>query len=290
MRINRRQFIGISSTTGILLLSGFKSDETRWKDVAPWSHSWDASEAVTYQDDGQDYQLKPAVRVDSIPDAIGDKVLSRDRGQITALFSLKPMPGPQYHPSNPMFEGRPSWFSDTVIPHNPDKPGYFYAWQSGITSTHNPSDGFGWKQPWWGAVLCRGVGPFVGHNRAYIDGNPGMVTIDISTTGTVQLRVWPNGVSFGPTINSELQFTEDTVLVQWLANGEDSWLEMNYRGSDGALVTRRVTGAVGNAELVQLHSGISHTNYTSCAAIAKGIPTIAQTDAVRNWAAPFIPG
>jgi hypothetical protein len=39
----------------------------------------------------------------------------------------------------------------------------------------------------------------------------------------------------------------------------------------------------------QLHSGFSHVNYTTCIGIAKGSPTDAQTDAVRRWAAPFIP-
>jgi hypothetical protein len=37
------------------------------------------------------------------------------------------------------------------------------------------------------------------------------------------------------------------------------------------------------------HSGFSHTNYISAIGIAKGIPAVDQTDAVRNWAAPFIP-
>ena len=93
----------------------------------------------------------------------------------------------------------------------------------------------------------------------------------------------------GPMIDSGAPYAENTALVQWLANDTESWLEVNYRGADGVLVTRRVAGALGATNLPQLHTGFSHSNYASCIGIAKGVPTTAQTDAVRDWAGPFIP-
>ena len=55
------------------------------------------------------------------------------------------------------------------------------------------------------------------------------------------------------------------------------------------LVIKRVFGEIGGRKMDDFHSGFSHTNYTSAIGIAKGIPTTDQTDAVRSWAAPFIP-
>ena len=169
------------------------------------------------------------------------------------------------------------------------QPGYFYTWSSMLNTVYDQTDRFLWEQPWWGAALVRGVRPFEGYNSTYIDGNPGMVTIDRSETNHVRMRVWPDGSSFGPTINSDVKFTEDTVLVQWLANNENSWLELNYKNQTGDIISSRTQGAVSHSVMQQLHSGLSHTNYTSCIGIAKGVTTTAQTDATRGWAASYIP-
>jgi hypothetical protein len=116
-----------------------------------------------------------------------------------------------------------------------------------------------------------------------------MTTIARSKTNHVRMRVWPDGSHFGPAINSDVKYTEDTVLVQWLANSENSWLELNYKNSAGDIISSRTHGAVSHSVMRQLHTGLSHTNYTSCIGIAKGVPTTVQTDAVRDWAAPYIP-
>lgn len=89
-----------------------------------------------------------------------------------------------------------------------------------------------------------------------------MVTIERPETNFVGMRAWPDGNHYGPTINSDVKFTEDTVRVQ---------------------------GAVSHSVMQQLHSGLSHTNYTSCIGIAKGVPAKADTDAARDWAAQYIP-
>lgn len=295
MGISRRVFVSHSATVVSALLVGgypaFSSDK-KWKDVVPWNHSWDAADAITYSDDGAAYKISPALRVDSVPDPNGGRPLLRYKH--SAIPSLPPVPGTQFQKSNSDFGGRPSWLSDTIIPHDPANPGYLYAMQSGLTAVPDdvaaPETQFNWPQPWWGALLVRGVGPFKGHNQAYIDGNPGMVTISrFPKTGTVIVRCWPEGMVMGPMIDSGVPYAENTALVQWLANGTESWLEVNIRGADGVLVTKRVAGALGATNLPQLHTGFSHTNYTSCIGIAKGIPTTEQTDAVRGWAAPFIP-
>jgi hypothetical protein len=74
----------------------------------------------------------------------------------------------------------------------------------------------------------------------------------------------------------------------WLANGKKSWLEVSYRDAGGRLVIKRVLGEIGDRQMDDFHTGFSHTNYTSAIGIATGIPKTDQTDAVRNWAAPFI--
>jgi hypothetical protein len=295
MSISRRVFIGHSATAfSAMLLGGYPalSAEKKWKDVVAWSHSWDAVDATTYSDDGSSYKIPPALRVDSVPDPNGGRPLLRDRG--TIFPNTPPIPGTVYQASNSMFGGRPSWFSDTIIPHDPANPGYLYALQSMLNAVPDslgaPDTVFAWSQPWWGALLVRGVGPFEGHNQAYIDGNPGMVTIGrLPKTGTVVVRCWPEGMVMGPMIDSGAPYADNTALVQWLANGTESWLEVNYRGADGVLVTKRAAGALGTRQMDQFHTGLSHTNYTSCIGLAKGIPTTAQTDAIRDWASPFIP-
>ena len=278
----------LGTTTGVSADTGQK-----WKDVVPWNHSWDAADAMTYADDGESFDIPPAVRVDLVPDPNGDLPLSRDKFGLLSAFTYPPFPGTLYQSSNSMFGGRPSWFSDVIVPHNPQKPSYFYSLQSTLTVVQRPKDEplklLEWSQPWWGAVLVRGVGPFEGHNQAYIDGNPGMVTISRSKRGTVMVRSWIDGQTLGGKIDSGAPYEENTALVMWLKNGSESFLEVNYRGADGFLVTKRVLGTIGGTNMNDFHSGLSHTNYTSSIGIAKGIPTTAQTDAVRNWAAPYIP-
>ena len=301
MSITRRRLIRQSAfavlTGSILLLgtiTGVSADaDQKWKDVVPWDHSWDAADAITYADDGESFDIPPAVRVDRVPDAKGDLPLSRDEFGLLSIFTLPPLPGTLYQPTNSMFGGRPSWFSDVIIPHDPENPGYFYSVQSALTVVQGPREKphklLEWSQPWWGAVLVRGEGPFGGHNQAYIDGNPGMVTISRSKMGTVMVRSWIDGQTLGGKIDSGAPYEENTALVMWLKNGSESFLEVNYRGADGFLVTKRVLGTIGGTNMNDFHSGLSHTNYTSSIGIAKGIPTTAQTDAVRNWAAPYIP-
>ena len=303
MGINRRQFVrGSTVGAGLFLLEGCGSsggssgsDDVNatpalWREVVSWDHSWDAADAITYSDDGKNYDLAPAVRVDSVPDQNGGIPLRRDNGAFSESFSIPRIPGPQYQSSNAMFGGRESWYADIIIPHNPEKPGFFYSWSAMLHTASNYSENvFFWEQPWWGAVLVRGVRPFDGHDSTYIDGNLGMVTIERSETNVVRMRVWPDGHSYGPTLKSDVKFTEDTVLVQWLANGADSWLELNYKNQAGDIVSSRTHGAVSNTVMQHLHSGLSHTHYMSCIGIAKGIPSTAKTDAVRDWAAPYIP-
>ena len=43
-----------------------------------WDHSWDAVDATTYLDDGKNFDLPEAVRVDSVSDPSGGLVMSRD--------------------------------------------------------------------------------------------------------------------------------------------------------------------------------------------------------------------
>lgn len=295
MRISSHLFIGNLVFAGSLFLLGttaWAAEGELWQDVVAWNHSWDAIDATTYVDDGKSYSIPEALRVDSVTDPINGKTMSRDHVGRGKALGVPIIPGTLYQASNEMFGGRPSWLSDTIVPHDPKKPSYFYAVQSSLSPVPDFLDTdtfFDWPQPWWGAILVRGVGPFEGHNQAYIDGNPGMVTISRSPKGTVMVRSWTAGSTLGPMIDSGAPYEEETALVVWLANGEESWLEVNYRDADGLLITKRVLGAIGGLNMNDFHSGFSHANYTSAIGIAKGVPTTTQTDAVRNWAAPFIP-
>ncbi|NND69768.1 MAG: twin-arginine translocation signal domain-containing protein [Halioglobus sp.] len=261
-----------------------------WREVVPWEHAWDAADAITYVDDGKNFDLEPATRVDRVPDLNGGRDLMRDDGSLLAAFDIPRIPGTLYSSGSDIFGGRPSWFSDTIMSHEENTFPYFYAMHSCLTMKLKPEHEFRWPQPWWGAVLARGVAPFEGHNHAYIDGNPGMTTIGISKKNrTVQMRAWPDGTTFGPTIDTGLPYSEDTVLVMWSANDKESWLELSFRNAAGEVITRRTHGAIANSLMENFHSGFSHTNHTTCIGLSRGVPTQADTDRVVAWAAPYLP-
>lgn len=298
MSVSRRAFIKHSAMAGAgLALSGCGSDHSQasqdnglWRDAVAWDHAWDAADAITYEDNGENYDLPPAIRVDRVPDFIGDHDMHRDDGSLLAGFDIPQIPGPIYSKSSDIFNGRPSWYSDTVMPHDNNLFPYFYATHSCLTTKLNPKDDLNWLQPWWGAVLVRAVGPFEGHNHAYIDGNPGMTTIGRSGKGDkVQMRAWPTGHKFGPTIHTRMPYTEDTVLVQWLANGDQSWLQLSFRNTEEEVITRRFEGAIADSPMENFHSGFSHTNHTSAIGISKGVPTQEDSDRLVDWAAPYLP-
>lgn len=296
MTISRRKFIQVSTAAGVLCSMGIQASAPangKWKDVVAWDHSWDALDAITYEDDGKDWGVSPSVRVRAVPDSIGGLDLTLEQADDLKKLVGGAIPGPLFQSPNGMFGDRPSWYSDTISPHDPDNLKYWYSLHSALFTGY-PTDGSArkfleWEQPWWGSVLVRGVGPFEGHNQALIDGNPGMVTISRSPQGTVMVRSWPEGMKMGPAINSGAPYEENTALVLWHANGDKSWLEVNYRDEDGVLITKRVEGAVGGRQFDDFHSGFTHTNRTSCIGIARGVPSASQTDAVRSWAVPYIP-
>ncbi len=274
---------------GFIFLSAC-TPTTKWKDLAGWSHSWDANDPglTTYSDDGTSFSLPPATRVSSVPDPSGGRAMQKDSGVYDAGFGLPPAPGPIWVPSSSRFVGRNAWYSDVILV----VQAYFdnlHSMMSPILNPNDPSQAFNLPQPWWGAILARTVPGATGNEVVFIDGNPGMTTM--GATPQINISTWNSSISTGPFIRNPAPITSDqTAFVMWQVNGASSWLEVNTRDSSGVLTTTKTAGAQGTANpLTSLHSGWTHTNYTSALGITAGVASTDQLNTVRNWGTAFIP-
>lgn len=260
-----------------------------WHDLAPWVNSWDAadSEVVTYEDDGIDYSVDAATRVASIPDrgTDGSRPMAKDTGPYGTIngtlgggYATDPLPGALWVAESARFDGRPAWYSDQLDA----TPSFFDGLYSGLFANLDPDDEFDVEQPWWSALLVSG-GSETGNANVLLDGNPGASTI--ANEATINIQTWNNILDNGGTIDSGITPTAGkAVLLIWKVNGASSWFEVT-RFTGGAIVTVRTAGTQGGLAngITTIHSGWSHSNYTSALAIGEGTPDEADVTRVRNW-------
>jgi hypothetical protein len=215
--------------------------------------------------------------------------MHKDLGQYGAVFLGPPLPGPLWHPSSPVFNGRPCWQSDVVEP-----LGVFFDNIHSMLSPHVFQEQAYWfniPQPWWMAILAARTGA-TGSESALIDGQPGATTMAADTD--LNITTWNQGppVTFGAKIiNPTLPPALTPLLAIWSVNGatSGSFFDVTYRVA-GELTTTRTWGGQGGVStgLTAIHSGWSHENYTSAIGLDSGTPTDAEVNALRRWAAPYL--
>ena len=266
-----------------------------WHDVAPWTHSWDALDAQLYTDDGEAWDIAPAVRVDTIPDGSDNgRPMFRDQGPHGAIFLQPPLPGCLWVPDTDRFGGRPAWHSDRVLLAD----SYFLNWHSmlsPLTDKDDPDDFFAWANPWWQAMLLHFTPGQTGREVAALDGDPGMTTIEGYDPNNgyapgINVSAWIGGHNTGPYLTSTVPpYSDRSILLMTLKDGASSWLDITWRDDTGDLQTQRVSGPLGGSNPMNtLHTGWSHSNSMTCLGLAHAAPTDAQVEAVRTWAAPYL--
>lgn len=260
--------------------------------IAPWDHSWDAYSMLWYDDPGGDgYDIPPAVRVEYVADGgsglDGDRPMLKDQGPYGALFSMNPVPGPLYVRRSPVFAGRPAWESDIVFP-----IGIFFdnihSMMSPQIDKNDTGEWFGWAEPWWIALLIALVPSDGGNEDAFIDGDPGMVTMQGGPT--VLINTWLNLATPGPTIDSGVALDRlQSCMVVAQINGASSFLDVTYRDEDGTLITDHTAGSQTAAVTMEtMHTGWTNMNTTSAIGMAQGTCSPEQLEAIRLWSHPYL--
>ena len=264
---------------------------TSWSTLTTWTHSWDARDAATYQDDGTTWGIPAARRVDHVPDrGPGQRDLTRDQGPYGALFFAPPLPGPVAISQSPMFSGRAAWHDDLV-----ESSGFFAATLSPVTDPSVSSTWFnpplGYSPPFWYAILGRTT---AAPKTGLVDSTRGELgtcpTIDGGLSNRWSIATFGPQPFPWPSINHQVSPDETVLMIAEVASGTNaSFLEINWRDASGTLQTLRQHVTVNPYTCKELYFGIVHEEYVSAAAVKLGVPSKAETDAVRNWAAPYIP-
>jgi len=82
---------------------------------------------------------------------------------------------------------------------------------------------------------------------------------------------------------------DQTVLVIVKVDDANSFMEITWRNSNGQLETRRTPFRLKSYTAKEIFLGYVHSSYLSAAGLKTGAPSEAEIEAVRNWAAPWIP-
>jgi acetyl esterase/lipase len=266
-----------------------------WADVVAWTHSWDLRDATTYKDDGCLWSIPAATRVDSIADrGKNNRALVRDQGPWSSILKTKHIPGPRYVASSTRFNGRPAMFTDPV---GPGGFGKVYSMMSPVADPgdkalwFNPPDGY--STPYWGAVLCRPANGLSDVFGAWDACNGHIGTTATMAKGLSAKPYWGMTTSLGrgdPWPSTNVEGSEDqTVLVIGKVDGDDSFMEINWRDADGELQTSRTRFKLTNYTAKEIFFGFVHSSYVSAAGLKTGSPTEAEIDAVRDWSTAWLP-
>jgi hypothetical protein len=280
-------------------IAGVKVTVPDWSDLTDWTHSWDLADAEVV-----------GGRVRSVEDRHGGRPLRRMPGSFpllgAQLNTYGPLPGPIYLPSSPRFNGRPALVCDPF-----DAEGALFHLFAGLSPNGTATTGVedsgnyfnpphGYPQPYWVAVLGRlglpddpeggdedaagiwdathggvGTGPTIGRkivglgqpNWQVSNFGPGLQLVTVAHTATA----------------------DETVLILCHINGASSFLEVNWRDSNGTLQTLRQIGSQLPWNYLECFVGWVHGQYLTAAGIKLGVPSESELDAVRRWASYWIP-
>lgn len=260
-------------------------------DVVEWDHSYDARDTNSYFDEGT-FDLDPATRAAACTDRHSDGEPQcdaiKDTGDYSTLLSLPDLiPGPLYLPSSSRFNGRPCWLSDAY-----DEGIFHHTLLAPFPAAEDP--GFDQPHPYWGIVLGR-MPNDITEPGGILDGEPGSPTIywDGEGDGTVNISCWNSFPGDpGPYINSVESITRNnTFLLAYAVDGEDSSLNLYFRNSAGLLISDIQTGELGGGAngLKDFHIGLLYSSYISALAFKYGTQDPSDLAAVVGWAARYIP-
>ena len=271
----------------------------KWSDVIAWTHAWDMIDIVSYDDDGSEWSLPAATRVDSVNDrGTGDLPLRRDAGAWSNILQTnKLIPGPLVVPESKRFNGRPAMLTDSV------GPGGFGKVYSIVSPNADPKDESTWfnapngySTPYWGAVLCRpanGSTDVFGAWDAY-NGHLGTTaTMAKGLTKSKDGPVWGMTTSLrkgDPWPSTRIVGSEDqTVLVIGKVHGATSFMEINWRDASGRLQSDRTDFTLASYSAKEIFFGYVHSSYVSAAGLRTGAPDESDIDKVRAWSADWLP-
>ena len=282
-------------------IAGTRITVPDWSDLTDWTHSWDLADAEVV-----------GGRVQAVADRHGGKPLRRLPGSFPLLGGdlndSGPLPGPIYLEASPRFNGRPALVCDPF-----PVTGALFNVFAGLTPNVSPdgttgaelsSNYFaapsGYPQPYWVAVLGR-IGlpddpegsdedPAGIWDAAH--GGPGTgPTIGRKIVG-LGLPQWQVS-NFGPGLQlvtvAHTATPDETVLILCHINGASSFLEVNWRDSNGTLQTLRQSGSQQPWNYLECFAGWVHGQYLTAAGIKLGVPDESELNGVRRWASYWIP-
>jgi hypothetical protein len=253
---------------------------------------------VAYRDDGKDWSIPAADRVDRVLDrGANNRPLMRDAGTWGELLKMKRIPGPLVVSHSRRFNGRPAMLTDTL---GPGGFGKVYSMLSPVADPRDQTQWFnaphGYPAPYWGAVLCRpakGEVDVFGAWDAY-NGHLGTtMTMAKGLSLAKDRRVWGMTTSLGkgdPWPSTDVEGSADqTVLVIGKVDWKNSFMELTWRDAGGELKTDRTDFTLTNYSAKEIFFGFVHSSYVSAAGFKSGTPTEAEIDAVRAWSAAWLP-
>lgn len=287
---------------GTLLKAGssvLSGDVIELADITTWAHLYDAKNITTYAADDSGYSLSNATRVDQLASSTSSLHFVRDQGLRGDIFSGAPIPGPLFISSSDRFNGRPAWFSDTIV----YDAGFFDNIHSGIfqdpSQNDNATNVMGLTQPWSAACLIRTPNDTTGNELMGLDGNLGSVTIsghlasETPPGNTWDMSAWHSLSESGSFIRSDHANSNDrTFLLISIVNGASSRFLTCYRDSSGALQVSDKSGTVNdgrNDPPSQQHIGWSYTNYGTFIGFKQGAFTDTEILRLIQWSAQYMP-
>ncbi len=293
--------VAAQNINGIGLVSTFTNNvtptayTTSWNSLDTWTDSWDAKDAVSYTPtiiDQANYGIDTRPRVDSIINRGSDTLpMLRDQGEYSSVNNLPAnLPGALYVANSPFFGGRPALNFDLLPIHN-----NFHSMISPVTNFTDTSKWFnpptGYNPPYWVAVLGDGQDGTLGNlgtGPTFGDQTP-------TPTGNWSVSCWNNSYPGMSIVSSTKVDSSNTVLILYYNSGsgaaaKDSFLEINYRASNGQLVTQRTYGNQNNYSFKELFMGwVDGQAYWSGTGIKTGTPSETELSNVRAWSTSFIP-
>lgn len=272
---------------------------TELADITTWAHLYDAKNIVTYAADDSGYGLANATRVDQITSSSSGLHFVRDTGLRGAIFSGDSIPGPLYIAQSSRFNGRPAWYSDTIV----ETAFFFDNLHSGlfqdVTQNDNTTNVMGLTQPWTAACLVRTPNDKTGNELMGLDGNFGAVTIsghlsDETPPGnTWDMSAWHSFGDAGGFLRSGHSNSNNrTYLLVAIINGASSRFITCYRDSSGNLQVSDNSGTTNGAyndPPSQQHIGWSYTNYATFLGFKQGAMTDSEIRDLIRWSAEYMP-